>query len=137
MPAIPPRPTRTKSPSTPSEPAPKTIAEGTALHQPVAQRSAAAKPPPVARPPPLSTASSTYGEEQGIPQIGRRVPMLSNAGDVQAPTPAATPSEGRKSHVYREEWEMDEGAYGKRKTETPYSRCRAAVGTAVLMLQQA
>lgn len=38
--------------------------------------------------------------------------MYPNAGDVQAPSPAATPGGGRKAHVYREEWEMDEGAYG-------------------------
>jgi Altered inheritance of mitochondria protein 21 len=41
-----------------------------------------------------STASSSrrqsmqFEEEQGIPEIGQRVPMLANAGDVQAPSPA-------------------------------------------------
>ncbi|EED19175.1 conserved hypothetical protein [Talaromyces stipitatus ATCC 10500] len=41
-----------------------------------------------------STASSTrrqsmqFEEEHGIPEIGQRVPMLANAGDVQAPSPA-------------------------------------------------
>jgi len=47
--------------------------------------------------------------------------MYPNAGDVQAPTPSATPSGGKKKHVYREEWEMDEGAYGSNRRETPYS----------------
>lgn len=42
--------------------------------------------------------------------------MYPNAGDVQAPTPAATPGGGRKAHVYKEEWEMDEGAYGSHGT---------------------
>lgn len=42
--------------------------------------------------------------------------MYPNAGDVQAPAQAATPGSGRKSHVYREEWEMDEGAYGSKGT---------------------
>lgn len=59
----------------------------------------------------------------GIPQIGSRVPMYPNAGDVQAPAPSATPGGGKKSHVYREEWEMDEGAYGSKGTPrvNPYS----------------
>jgi hypothetical protein len=47
--------------------------------------------------------------------------MYPNAGDVQAPTPSDTPSGGKKKHVYREEWEMDEGAYGSKRRETPYS----------------
>lgn len=47
--------------------------------------------------------------------------MYPNAGDVQAPTPSETPSNSRKKHVYREEWEMDEGAYGSNRRETPYS----------------
>ena len=50
--------------------------------------------------------------------------MYPNAGDVQAPSPAATPGAGKKSHVYREEWEMDEGAYGNGtpKGINPYSK---------------
>ncbi|OKL63355.1 hypothetical protein UA08_01287 [Talaromyces atroroseus] len=32
--------------------------------------------------------SMQFEEEQGIPEIGQRVPMLANAGDVQAPSPA-------------------------------------------------
>ncbi|KAI1923653.1 hypothetical protein LOZ12_000113 [Ophidiomyces ophidiicola] len=32
--------------------------------------------------------SALLGDEHGIPEIGRRVPMIPNAGDVQAPTPA-------------------------------------------------
>lgn len=51
--------------------------------------------------------------------------MNPNAGDVQAPTPSATPGAARKAHVYREEWEMDEGAYGSMGTPRvkPYSMC--------------
>jgi len=50
--------------------------------------------------------------------------MYPNAGDVQAPSPAATPGAGKRSHVYREEWEMDEGAYGQGtpKGINPYSK---------------
>ena len=33
--------------------------------------------------------SAQPGDEQGIPEIGRQVPMYPNAGDVQAPSPAA------------------------------------------------
>jgi hypothetical protein len=47
--------------------------------------------------------------------------MYPNAGDVQAPTPSETPSNNRKKHVYREECEMNEGAYGTNRRETPYS----------------
>jgi hypothetical protein len=45
-----------------------------------------------------STASSTrrqslqFEDEHGIPEIGQRVPMYPNAGDVQAPSPAPVPS---------------------------------------------
>lgn len=54
--------------------------------------------------------------------------MNPNAGDVQAPAPSATPGAGRKAHVYREEWEMDEGAYGSMGTPRvkPYSMCSLA-----------
>lgn len=39
----------------------------------------------------LSHQSETFTEdEHGIPEIGQRVPMLANAGDVQAPSPAPT-----------------------------------------------
>lgn len=50
--------------------------------------------------------------------------MNPNAGDVQAPPAAATPA-AKKVHVYREEWEMDEGAYGRKGTPRvkPYSMC--------------
>jgi hypothetical protein len=75
-----------------------------------------------------TSATDDYHEREGIPQIGRRVPMYPNAGDVQAPTPSETPSGGRKKHVYREEWEMDEGAYSAKRRETPYSRVSYAVG---------
>ncbi|KAI0888197.1 altered inheritance of mitochondria protein 21 [Annulohypoxylon maeteangense] len=40
----------------------------------------------------LSHQSEPYAEdEHGIPEIGQRVPMLLNAGDVQAPSPAPAP----------------------------------------------
>lgn len=54
--------------------------------------------------------------------------MNPNAGDVQAPAPSATPGAGKKVHVYREEWEMDEGAYGSMGTPRvkPYSMCSLA-----------
>lgn len=50
--------------------------------------------------------------------------MNPNAGDVQAPAPSAIPA-AKKAHVYREEWEMDEGAYGSMGTPRvkPYSMC--------------
>jgi hypothetical protein len=34
------------------------------------------------------SGSESAMEEQGIPEIGQRVPMLPNAGDIQAPSPA-------------------------------------------------
>jgi len=111
------------------EPEPKTIGSSTELHAPVALPS---RPAPVPKTESeqniaLSTSatpvtlSGTPSELEGIPQIGRRVPMYPNAGDVQAPTPSDTPSGGKKKHVYREEWEMGEGAYGSKRRETPYS----------------
>ncbi|KAI0104400.1 altered inheritance of mitochondria protein 21 [Daldinia grandis] len=40
----------------------------------------------------LSHQSELFAEdENGIPEIGQRVPMLANAGDVQAPSPAPAP----------------------------------------------
>ncbi|KAI5837230.1 hypothetical protein DFP73DRAFT_487624 [Morchella snyderi] len=126
VPAIPPRPF-TKPRSTPEEeeaegeqqqqepepepePEPElhTISASTELHQPVARV-------------PYRTP---VRKNTGIPQIGKRVPMYPNAGDVQAPTPAATPGGGRKAHVYKEEWEMDEGAYGTHGTPrvNPHAR---------------
>ncbi|KAI1387767.1 altered inheritance of mitochondria protein 21 [Hypoxylon trugodes] len=40
----------------------------------------------------LSHQSETFTEDgQGIPEIGQRVPMLANAGDVQAPSPTPAP----------------------------------------------
>ncbi|RPB11672.1 hypothetical protein P167DRAFT_553919 [Morchella conica CCBAS932] len=118
VPAIPPRPS-TKPRSTPEEgeaegeqqqqePELHTISPSTELHQPVARV-------------PYRTP---VRKNTGIPQIGKRVPMYPNAGDVQAPTPAATPGGGRKAHVYKEEWEMDEGAYGSHGTPrvNPHAR---------------
>ncbi|KAK4126991.1 hypothetical protein N657DRAFT_184997 [Parathielavia appendiculata] len=43
----------------------------------------------------LSTPES-HDEEHGIPEIGLQVPMLKNAGDVQAPSPAPAATEGLK-----------------------------------------
>jgi hypothetical protein len=39
----------------------------------------------------LSGSESHYDDEQGIPEIGQRVPMYPNAGDVQAPSPSPAP----------------------------------------------
>lgn len=120
-PTVPPRPRRSKSPvsgetlfESPSteqlvEPAVTTISPTIELKAPQAR---VPFRPPVRK-------------NTGIPQIGSRVPMNPNAGDVQAPTPSATPGAARKAHVYREEWEMDEGAYGSMGTPRvkPYSMC--------------
>ncbi|KAF8243050.1 hypothetical protein K440DRAFT_664416 [Wilcoxina mikolae CBS 423.85] len=137
IPAIPPRPAgRAKSPGTDNasseqEPTIKTIPSSTELHAPVALPSRpAAVPktesehsstPTTPRTPSFNKTPTDDREKDGIPQIGRRVPMYPNAGDVQAPTPSETPSSNRKKHVYREEWEMNEGAYGTKRRETPYS----------------
>ncbi|KAG5296690.1 DUF3210 superfamily domain-containing protein [Histoplasma ohiense] len=43
--------------------------------------------------------SIQYGEEGGIPEIGQRVPMDPNAGDVQAPSPSPYCDEGRHHGV--------------------------------------
>ncbi|CAZ82163.1 unnamed protein product [Tuber melanosporum] len=123
VPSIPPRPSskpRSKSPLEQEGPALTTIPPTTELHAPVAR-------PPAPKPTESGsgiTTSITLKNDSGIPQIGRRVPMYPNAGDVQAPSPAVTPGAGRRSHVYREEWEMDEGAYGHGtpKGINPYTR---------------
>lgn len=49
--------------------------------------------------------------------------MYPNAGDVQAPSDVALPGllGGKKKHVYREEWEMDDGAYGSLTPKAAYS----------------
>jgi hypothetical protein len=76
--------------------------------------------------PPSSAASDRPGsasiEEQGIPHIGRYVPMLPNAGDVQAPSPSpgaqlSEPPEGRqrhhgRKHSGREIFHGPPGSYG-------------------------
>ncbi|KAF8533269.1 hypothetical protein BDD12DRAFT_899766 [Trichophaea hybrida] len=134
IPTIPPRPAgRAKSPgidnvSSEQEPTIKTIPSSTELHAPVALSSRPAVVPKTdsehSSTPPTPSSNKTPTddrEKDGIPQIGRRVPMYPNAGDVQAPTPSDTPSSNRKKHVYREEWEMNEGAYGTKRRETPYS----------------
>ena len=125
------------------QPALKTIPPSTELHAPVALSSRPAAVPRAESDTSVSAsttaphtpshgrysssaaaaaaASTEDREKEGIPQIGRRVPMYPNAGDVQAPTPTETPSSSKKKHVYREEWEMNEGAYGQKRRETPYS----------------
>ncbi|CCX30666.1 Similar to hypothetical protein [Tuber melanosporum Mel28]; acc. no. XP_002837972 [Pyronema omphalodes CBS 100304] len=73
----------------------------------------------------ISTPSTPNLDSQGgIPQIGKRVPMYPNAGDVQAPSDVALPGllGGKKKHVYREEWEMDDGAYGSLTPKAAYNR---------------
>jgi hypothetical protein len=47
--------------------------------------------------------------------------MYPNAGDVQAPSDVSLPGLGKKKHVYREEWEMDDGAYGSLTPKAAYS----------------
>lgn len=67
-----------------------------------------------------STASADrYSEEHGIPEIGQRVPMYPNAGDVQAPSPAPHHLEhgqrpGRSQHRVRNNREasLPPGSYG-------------------------
>jgi hypothetical protein len=68
-----------------------------------------------------STASQLSGterdidDEQGIPEIGQQVPMYRNAGDVQAPSPAPSSSEGPKGrHVRRTSahGNLPPGSYG-------------------------
>ncbi|RDW86366.1 Aim21 family protein [Aspergillus mulundensis] len=62
---------------------------------------------------------SIHDEEHGIPEIGQRVPMLANAGDVQAPSPSPyleQPSSrsGRGHHRTRSgrEASLPPGSYG-------------------------
>ncbi|PYI13803.1 hypothetical protein BO86DRAFT_395000 [Aspergillus japonicus CBS 114.51] len=62
---------------------------------------------------------SFHGEEHGIPEIGQRVPMYPNAGDVQAPSPSPylEPQEkrsGRNHHRTRSgrEASLPPGSYG-------------------------
>ncbi|KAK4164509.1 hypothetical protein QBC43DRAFT_334387 [Cladorrhinum sp. PSN259] len=60
----------------------------------------------------LSTKSD-IDDEQGIPEIGLQVPMYKNAGDVQAPSPAPTSTEG-KNHKRRTSarGNLPPGSYG-------------------------
>lgn len=70
----------------------------------------------------LSQTAADVEDELGIPEIGRRVPMYPNAGDVQAPSPAPTsaPSESvkpsRNHHVRKSSSrgfnELPPGSYG-------------------------
>ncbi|KAL4958290.1 altered inheritance of mitochondria protein 21 [Aspergillus filifer] len=62
---------------------------------------------------------SMHDEEHGIPEIGQRVPMLANAGDVQAPSPSPyleqpTQRSGRGHHRTRSgrEASLPPGSYG-------------------------
>ncbi|KAL2144854.1 hypothetical protein VTI28DRAFT_8414 [Corynascus sepedonium] len=44
----------------------------------------------------LSATDREFDDEHGIPEIGLQVPMYKNAGDVQAPSPAPSATEGVK-----------------------------------------
>ncbi|KAL1839382.1 hypothetical protein VTJ49DRAFT_1584 [Mycothermus thermophilus] len=46
----------------------------------------------------LSGKETPFEDEQGIPQIGQRVPMYKNAGDVQAPSPSVVSSASEASN---------------------------------------
>lgn len=139
-PSVPPRPTRSAVKTTDAEPEPTTIPESTELKQPIPISGTEQRPAPITKESSASTSSATSSrtpslykvsrdsetvekDQNGIPHIGRRVPMYPHAGDVQAPTPSATPSGGKRKHVYREEWEMDDGAYSSQKSKTPYCEC--------------
>ncbi|KAJ4293899.1 hypothetical protein N0V88_005413 [Collariella sp. IMI 366227] len=62
----------------------------------------------------LSTADSHFEDEHGIPEIGLRVPMYKNAGDVQAPSPATSASEKGKHHARKTSGlgNLPPGSYG-------------------------
>ncbi|KAI1769384.1 altered inheritance of mitochondria protein 21 [Hypoxylon sp. FL1150] len=64
----------------------------------------------------LSHQSETFTEEgYGIPEIGQRVPMLANAGDVQAPSPAptrATSTDGTKPVRHHTRKTSSRGGFG-------------------------
>lgn len=64
----------------------------------------------------LSHQSETFTEDgHGIPEIGQRVPMLANAGDVQAPSPAptrATSTDGTKPVRHHTRKTSSRGGFG-------------------------
>ncbi|KAK4141104.1 altered inheritance of mitochondria protein 21 [Dichotomopilus funicola] len=64
----------------------------------------------------LSATDKEFEDEHGIPEIGQRVPMYKNAGDVQAPSPAPPGSEGGKGkhHTRRRSGHanLPPGSYG-------------------------
>lgn len=63
----------------------------------------------------LSHQSEVFAEdEHGIPEIGQRVPMLSNAGDVQAPSPAprATSTDGTRPIRHHTRKTSSRGGFG-------------------------
>ncbi|KAI5815780.1 hypothetical protein BZA77DRAFT_315092 [Pyronema omphalodes] len=114
-PIIPPRPSRSKSPM----PRPSITS-----HESTGSLSGTSTP-----------ATPSLDSQGGIPQIGKRVPMYPNAGDVQAPSEVALPGLGKKKHVYREEWEMDDGAYGSLTPKAAYSMSSSDLAAAVAPTQ--
>ncbi|KAI1141822.1 altered inheritance of mitochondria protein 21 [Hypoxylon sp. FL0543] len=65
----------------------------------------------------LSHQSEIFTEDEiGIPEIGQRVPMLANAGDVQAPSPAPAPrttsTDGTRSARHHTRKNSSRGGFG-------------------------
>lgn len=62
----------------------------------------------------LSNTESHIDDEHGIPEIGQQVPMYPNAGDVQAPSPAPSATEGKKHHTRKtsSRGNLPPGSYG-------------------------
>lgn len=68
------------------------------------------------RPSSILSSTSDLGhhtdDEHGIPEIGRRVPMNPNLGDVQAPSPAPGSEGGRRHHRKHSSRSLPPGSYG-------------------------
>jgi hypothetical protein len=62
----------------------------------------------------LSATDRDIDDEHGIPEIGLQVPMYKNAGDVQAPSPAPSSSDGPKGkhHARKRSGNLPPGSYG-------------------------
>ena len=121
-PAIPPRPPRHASRSRPDA----STASAPATPEVPARPEVPTRPAPPTQthsaPVVISKASTVISKAPSATgHVGRCVPMYPSAGEVQAPSQSSTPVAGKKKHVYREEWEMNEGAYGSKRRESPYS----------------
>ena len=61
----------------------------------------------------LSQDEADDGEEHGIPEIGQQIPLLPNAGDVQAPSPAPGPEAAKLGHKRKSSSRgLPPGSYG-------------------------